>query len=603
VTPPDFPPLTEVLAAAVAAVEAEGARLLAEFYLPGGPRGAGSKAPIDEEIELRLRAALQRALPCTFIGEETGETRCHEPGAIEGWAWIVDPHDGTSDFLKGIRGSSISVGLVRGSVPVLGVVHAPASPDRGRETFAWAEGTGPLRRNGRPVHCDLRGGTLAPGALVFATASSALRPLGFSRAVAPSRYVALASVAHRMARVAAGDGVATLSIHHVNEYDIAAGAALLRASAGAVLDFSGSEVVFTGRPGVIVNGCFAGAPQAAARLARFDWSAVDREERRPRRTSTAYPKVADAARLARAQGCLLGQMIGDSFGAQAQIERAQASASAGAQAMRERADDARIAIAIAARPGEGAEMVLALARSLLAAGRYDANAAFAAYRAWLASAPIAIGRSTRAALQGRPDAASVSTGSLLRISPIGVWAAGDPARAAAAAHEDSALTHPNPVCGDACAAYAAAIAAGVAGGSRDAMLGAALAHASRTHASTPARSAIERAAQGEAVRDFTHAPGAVLIALQNAFFHLLRGSDFEEALVETVIAGGDSGANAAIAGALLGAAAGIEAIPHRRVAQVLACRPLAEAGVARPRPMDYWPDDLLEIAEALLRLG
>ena len=67
-------------------------------------------------------------------------------------------------------------------------------------------------------------------------------------------------------------------------------------------------------------------------------------------------------------------------------------------------------------------------------------------------------------------------------------------------------------------------------------------------------------------------------------------------------AGGDTGTNAAIAGALLGAATGIAAIPPRWVAPVLACRPLAEAGAARPRPMHYWPDDLLEIAEALLRL-
>jgi hypothetical protein len=36
---------------------------------------------------------------------------------------------------------------------------------------------------------------------------------------------------------------------------------------------------------------------------------------------------------------------------------------------------------------------------------------------------------------------------------------------------------------------------------------------------------------------------------------------------------------------------------------VLACRPLAAAGAARPRPMTYWPDDLLDIAEALLGLA
>jgi fructose-1,6-bisphosphatase/inositol monophosphatase family enzyme/ADP-ribosylglycohydrolase len=580
-SPPQLPPLGEVLAAVVAAVETEGALLLAEFHLPGGPRGAGSKAPIDVEIELRLRAELQRALPCPFIGEETGGTRYEDPGAVEGWAWIVDPHDGTSDFLKGIRGSSISVGLVHGGVPVLGVVHAPASPDRGRDTFAWAEGAGPLRRNGQPVNCELRGGTLAAGAIVFATASSALRPQGFSRAVTPARYVALASVAHRMARVAAGDGVATMSIHPVNEYDIAAGAALMRASGGVVLDSSGREVVFTGRAGVIVNGCFAGAPQAAAQLARSDWSAVDKEERRARRTSTAYPKVADAQRLARAQGCLLGQAVGDSLHTLAQADRAPGSAG---------------------QPGIATELLLALARGMLAAGRYDAQTAFAAYRAWLASAPAAVDGSLRAALQGSPDAADACADPLLRVPAIGVWAAGEPARAAAAAREDAALTHPNPLCGDACAAYAAAIAAGVAGGGRDAMLRAALAHASATHASTAVRSAIERGARGEALPEVTRAQGGVLVALQNAFFRLDAGRDFERALSASA-QGDEAGANAAITGALLGAAAGIEAIPQRQVARVLACRPLAEAGAARPRPMDYWPDDLLEIAEALLKLA
>ncbi len=605
---PEFPPLAEVLAATLAAVEAEGKRLLAEFHLPGGPRGAGSTAPIDAEIEVRLRAALQRALPCAFIGEETGQTRYEGADAMEGWCWIVDPHDATSDFLKGMRGSSISVGLVRGALPVLGVVHVPASPDRGRETFAWAEGAGPLRRNGRPVNCDLRGGTLAPGAIVYATTRSALRPVSFSRAVAPARYVALASVAHRMARVAAGDGVATLSIHQVNEYDIAAGAALLRACGGAVLDSSGKEVVFTGRPGAIVNGCFAGAPQAAARLARYDWSVVQNEERRPRRTRTGYPKIADAHRLARAQGCLLGQAIGDSLGSLVEFDSAATIARTYPQGVRALADHGGHGT-IAGQPTDDTEMALALARSMLAAGGYDAQAALAAYRAWLATAPIDIGRTTRAALQGAADAASASNGSLMRVAPIGVWAAGNPGRAAAAAREDSALTHPNPACADACAAYVAAIATGIAGGSREAMLAAALAHAAAgtttttTPAASPARSAIERAARGEATRDFASDPGALLIALQNAFFQLLHARDFEEALVATVGSGGDTDTNAAVAGALLGAALGIEAIPPRWVAPILACRPLAEAGAARPRPMHYWPDDLLEIAEALLCLA
>ena len=89
----------------------------------------------------------------------------------------------------------------------------------------------------------------------------------------------------------------------------------------------------------------------------------------------------------------------------------------------------------------------------------------------------------------------------------------------------------------------------------------------------------------------------MVTALQNAFFHLMR-SDFEGALMATVARGGDTDTNAAIAGALLGAAYGREAIPARWIRPVLACRPLVEAGAPRPRPMPCWPDDVLELAEA-----
>jgi len=99
--------------------------------------------------------------------------------------------------------------------------------------------------------------------------------------------------------------------------------------------------------------------------------------------------------------------------------------------------------------------------------------------------------------------------------------------------------------------------------------------------------------------EFEKNQGWVLIALQNAFFHLVA-SGFEDALVKTVARGGDTDTNAAIAGALCGAARGREAIPMRWIRPVLACRPLPEAGAPRPRPMPCWPDDVLDLAEALL---
>jgi len=590
--------LTEVLAGAIAAAHVEGERLSEEFHRAGGPRGAGAKAPIDLEIEERLRAALQALVPCDFLGEESGLT----PGELAGWRWVVDPHDGTSEFLKGRRGSAISIALLRERAPVLGVVHSPHSPDRGSDMIAWAEGAPAIERNGIALCCDLAARRIAPGELVWASASSGLRPETFSSAVAPARYVPMPSIAYRLARVAAGDGVATLSTHGVHEYDIAAGMALVRASGGAVLDAEGREIHLSGEPGARASGVFAGAPDAAGKLARFGWRALEGEPKRAPRVALGFPRARREAPLARAQGCLLGQLAGDSLGALVEFRSAAEIARAYPEGVRELADGGTWNT-IAGQPTDDGELALALARTLARLRRYDAGEVREAYREWMLSRPFDIGATTQRGLLGLHTAESESNGSLMRVSPIGIWAAGDAERAARAAREDSALTHPNPVCLDACAAYAAAIASAIAGADRDAVVGAALAHAGKRNGANTARSAIERAAAGDPPADFEASPGWVLIALQNAFFRLLHAPGLEEALVATVGAGGDTDTNAAIAGALLGAAGGREAVPPRWVATLLACRPLASAGALRPRAYSCWPDDALELAEALLLAG
>jgi len=110
----------------------------------------------------------------------------------------------------------------------------------------------------------------------------------------------------------------------------------------------------------------------------------------------------------------------------------------------------------------------------------------------------------------------------------------------------------------------------------------------------------EAIASGKPPDDYFTHMGWVLVSLQNAFFHLSH-SNFEEALISTVSAGGDTDTNAAICGALLGAALGRSAIPARWILPVLACRSTVDAGAPRPRPSTYWPDDILDLAEALLQ--
>jgi ADP-ribosylglycohydrolase len=195
---------------------------------------------------------------------------------------------------------------------------------------------------------------------------------------------------------------------------------------------------------------------------------------------------------------------------------------------------------------------------------------------------------------------SESNGALMRVSPIGLFAAGNPELAAQLANEDAALTHPNPVCVAASSAFAAAIAAGIGGADPATMLSVAVAQAGSGEAAAKVRITILKSMDGLPQRFDGTDQGHVLIALANAFHRLYQRQDLEEALVETVSLGGDTDTNAAIAGALLGACHGREAIPLRWRRAVLSCRAVATRGVHHPRPKEYWPDDAMDLAEALV---
>jgi ADP-ribosylglycohydrolase len=94
----------------------------------------------------------------------------------------------------------------------------------------------------------------------------------------------------------------------------------------------------------------------------------------------------------------------------------------------------------------------------------------------------------------------------------------------------------------------------------------------------------------------------VLIALQNAFHELLHARTVEDGLARTILRGGDTDTNAAIAGALLGAVHGREGLPAQWRSMILSCHPVP--GVAtHARPMTYWPVDVMELAERLLLAG
>ena len=595
----------EILPSVTTAVSAAATMLCNEMQRPGGPRGRYDKAAIDTEIEEFLATELTGVLRVSFIGEETSPRLVRQSP----YCWVVDPHDGTRAFLQGFRGTAISVALLRRGVPVLGVVCAPMSPDRGWDLVAWSEGIPNLLRNGEEVCVDLSSERLASGKIVFLNHRSADSPIASGKCVAPARFISLPSIAYRLARVAVGDGVAAVSTSYPCGLDYAAGHALLRGAGGVLLDESGQEVTYGGYGESSVGSCFGGAPKAARALVeRF------RVSRQPgdspvKRVSVGWPQMSGDETVDRAKGCLLGQVIGDNLGGLVEFSTEEEISRLYPNGPRN-LEDGGIWNILAGQATDDSELALALAHAILEKGTYDAGRVAAAYSDWIASGPFDVGNTTRMALgpvvaaepgrraetaNAHADKASQSNGSLMRTCPIGIWAR-HPAIADRYARMDSRLTHPNAVCVDACGVFAAAVAEGIRTGDRHAMY-----REARSRARTAAvREALVRAQQGKLPESYGRHMGWVLVALQNAFYRLLHGTSFEDGLIATVKKGGDSDTNGAIAGALLGAACGAARIPARWTVPVLACRPDARLGADNPRPTVYWPNNVPEIAESLL---
>ncbi|HET6577554.1 MAG TPA: inositol monophosphatase family protein [Gemmatimonadales bacterium] len=596
-----MPPSYErALCTAMDAAARAGELLRSEFHRPGGPRGTGGHAPVDDEAEALIRGRLRSAFPdWAYLGEETGT----DGPAEAAHRWLVDPNDGTVSFVKRRRGTAVSIGLVRNGVPVLGVVYAPVAPDDSGDLIAWAEGM-PLTRNGRPVDRTLPV-TLGPRDLVLLSGGADRNAAANARCLAPARFRAMPSIAYRLALVAVGEGEATASLSGPVAWDFGGGHALLRAVGGELVDESGRPITYAANGQAVSRRVFGASLPAGQALAARNWGAVFEalpsdplSARFPRRAAPST-RVRDAGLLSRAQGCLLGQVAGDALGGQVEFSPAASIRARYPDGLRELEDGGHWGT-LAGQPTDDSELALLLARTMARDGGFDAQAVREVYRAWMASEPFDIGGTTSAGLQGRHDLDSQANGGLMRVSPLGVWGHRlSPAELGALARAESAITHPNAVCADASAAFAVAIAHAVRTGAGAASAhGVALAWARGAKASAPVVHALAAAAS-EPPAEYSRHMGWVLIALQNAFHRALHAPSVEEGVVQTVMAGGDTDTNGAVAGALLGAIHGRGAVPPRWRRLILSCRALP--GTGRPRPRCLWPVDIEELAEALLR--
>lgn len=191
--------------------------------VPGNP-----VCEVDLAVDTMLRERLSRLLPdAGWLSEETAD---HPDRLARDRIWVVDPIDGTRDYIRGRAGWAVSVALVETGRPVIGVLVAPV-----RDEVWQAEAGGGARLNGRPIAASRR--SEFAGARVPTDAlPKADRDLTM---VAKPNSIAL-----RMAMVADDRADLVATLRWGNEWDIAAAALITSEAGGVVTDALGAELVF-----------------------------------------------------------------------------------------------------------------------------------------------------------------------------------------------------------------------------------------------------------------------------------------------------------------------------------------------------------------------
>lgn len=170
--------------------------------------------------------------------------------------WVVDPIDGTKEFIEGVPQFAVSIGFVVEGRPKVSVVYNPAQD----QFYRAAAGQGAFL-NDRPIHVSPR--AEIDGALLLVSRSEPRKK--FQLFVERCHIKPVGSIAYRLAQVAGGAGDATFTFRSIREWDVCAGVLMVEAAGGSVMDGNGNILMFN-QPEARHRGVVAAGPILAKGL-------------------------------------------------------------------------------------------------------------------------------------------------------------------------------------------------------------------------------------------------------------------------------------------------------------------------------------------------
>ena len=211
----------------------------------------------DRAVDAVLRQNLLREGE-GWLSEESVD----DPSRLEkSRVWVVDPLDGTREFVLGLPEFCVSIAFVENGRPVAGGIYNPAT----RETIIGSIDSGVLY-NGQPARPGQK--TSLKGALILASRSEVKRGEWQQFTGGEFEVRPMGSVAYKLALVAAGRADITFTLTPKHEWDVAAGAALVESAGGFVTTLDNTPLRCNNR-NPLLSGLLASGPGLRDELLRL----------------------------------------------------------------------------------------------------------------------------------------------------------------------------------------------------------------------------------------------------------------------------------------------------------------------------------------------
>ena len=231
----------------------ESARQIFARFTPGAiaaeyKAGHDPVTEADKEIDAALRQELLREGEGWLSEESVDDMSRLEKKRV----WIVDPLDGTREFVAGVPEFCVSVAMVEDGIPVAGGICNPAT----NEIFLGSLDSG-VTYNGQPARASLR--TCLDGAVILASRSEIKRGEWKRFENVAVKVRPMGSVAYKLALVSAGLADVTFTLTPKHDWDVAGGAALV-SSAGGFISTLANAPLRCNRKSPLLPGLLAGGP-------------------------------------------------------------------------------------------------------------------------------------------------------------------------------------------------------------------------------------------------------------------------------------------------------------------------------------------------------